>query len=252
MKNSTSVFILVIVMAVTSCLTYKSLTGNSGGSSTGYKEIEATLEQLSSTEVPYEYFAGQGQGRIDWDGERYSVRFNVRIKRDSVIWMVISKLGFEVGRMLVTPDSAFFINRLDRTYSIYQTEEFLKEYNVPANFDMFAKVFTAGAYIPPYSKQVVKEPDGSIVVEGEGVVAQHWFESAQLSKSLITDVTDHEWTAGFSNYQKAETGQEFPFVRSNAVLIDGKSNVFDLEYTNVAIDIPQDFPFSIPSHYEKE
>jgi hypothetical protein len=57
---------------------------------------------------------------------------------------------------------------------------------------------------------------------------------------------------GIFEYQKADTGQEFPFRRSNVVLINGQANVFDLEYTSVELDVPQQFPFSIPSHYEKQ
>jgi hypothetical protein len=158
---------------------------------------------LDKTQVPYTWFAGSGQGKIDWDGERYSVRFTVRILRDSIIWMQISKLGFEVGRMLVTPDSAFFINRLEHSYGKYRTRDFLREYNVPADFDMFAKVFTAGAYIPAMANDIEKEDDGSIIVYGgTGVTAQHWFDANVLSKSYITDATDHEWTAGYSNIKK--------------------------------------------------
>jgi hypothetical protein len=214
---------------------------------------EKALHVLDKTQVPYTWFAGSGQGKIDWDGKRYSVRFNVRILRDSIIWMQISKLGFEVGRMLVTPDSAFFINRLEHTYGKYKTGDFLREYNVPADFEMFSKVFTAGAYIPAMANDIEKEDDGSIIVYGgRGVTAQHWFDANVLSKSYITDATDHEWTAGYSEYQKADTGQQFPFRRSNVVLINGQANVFDLEYTSVVLDVPQQFPFSIPSHYEKQ
>ena len=37
----------------------------------------------------------------------------------------------------------------------------------------------------------------------------------------------------------------------NTIFIDGQPNVFDLEYSEMEIDTPQEFPFSIPSHYEK-
>ena len=168
-------------------------------------------------------------------------------------WMQISKLGFEVGRMLVTQDSAFFINRLEHTYGAYKTLDFLKQYNVPADFEMFSRVFTAGAYMPLAANAVDKEDDGSIIVHGEmGVKAQHWLDANVLYRSYITDKTDHEWTAGYAEYQKTETGQDFPFMRSNMVMINGQATVFDLEYSNVVLDIPQSFPFSIPSHYEKQ
>ena len=110
------------------------------------KGSEALMEKVIETQIPYTWFAAKGQGRFDLDGQRLNARLHVRILRDSVIWVQLQKFGFEVGRMLITQDSAFFINRFERTYSIYATEEFLVEYNVPADFEMFSKVFTAGAY----------------------------------------------------------------------------------------------------------
>lgn len=252
MKIFSWLSILLLLLTVSACKSKKALS-HGGDAGDNISLDEKALHILDKTQVPYTWFAGSGQGKIDWDGERYSVRFNVRILRDSIIWMQISKLGFEVGRMLVTPDSAFFINRLEHTYGKYSTKDFLREYNVPADFDMFSKVFTAGAYIPAMANEIEKEDDGSIIVYGgTGVTAQHWFDANVLSKSYITDATDHEWTAGYSEYQKAETGQQFPYKRSNVVLINGQANVFDLEYTSVELDVPQQFPFSIPSHYEKQ
>jgi hypothetical protein len=69
---------------------------------------DKTFHLLEKTQVPYTWFAGTGQGKIDWDGERYSVKFNVRILHDSIIWMQISKLGFEVGRNVGHPGLCFF------------------------------------------------------------------------------------------------------------------------------------------------
>jgi len=255
MKPFSDLILFVVLVFFGSCVTSKSLTSgkHQGGSVEHPVTDDVNMDLLQMTQVPYTWFAGSGQGKIDWDGERYSVRFNVRIRHDSLIWMQISKFGFEVGRMLVTPDSAFFINRLDHTYSKYKTLDFLRAYNVPADFEMFSRVFTAGAYIPSDTKEVEKEQDGSIVVSGgSGVTAQHWLDAEVLYRSFITDVKDHAWTAGFSDYEVIQSGQVFPFKRSNMVLIDGQSNVFDLEYSNVILDVPQDFPFSIPSHYEKQ
>jgi hypothetical protein len=100
-------------------------------------EVAAMLKKLAETQVDYTWFSATGQGKMDWDGQRLSARVNVRILHDSIIWVQIQKLGFEVGRMLVTPDSAFFINRWERTYASGRTIDFLREYNVPADFKMF-------------------------------------------------------------------------------------------------------------------
>ncbi len=247
---------LMVLIGSMACVTKKQMSADASASST-VTSIEVAerkmMEKLSSTQVPYTWFAGSGQGKIDWDGQRLSARINVRILRDSIIWVQLSKLGFEVGRMLITPDSAFFINRFEHTYGRYRTEDFLRQYGVPVDFDMFSGVFTAGAYMPPHIEKAKMSSDGTIQVVGlHGMKGQYWFDgSALLIRSLIVDPLAREWTAGFEDYKRVNSGQRLPFRRSNTLIIDGRPNVFDLEYSSVEIDVPQSFPFSIPSHYEK-
>jgi hypothetical protein len=247
--------LLISMVAMYGCAGKKAVsdTGRPVMSKPSVTSAEALMTQLHSTQVPFTWFTGQGQGKITWEGEKMSARFHVRIRRDSLIWVQITKLGFEVGRMLVTPDSAFFINRLERTYGKYRTEEFLREYKVPADFKMFSLVFTAGAYLPTPAQLPRQEPDGSIVLsDGRGMTARYWFDAtALLSKSLIKDALAREWFAGFSDYNRVNSGHYFPFQRSNTLIIEGETNLFDLEYQSMEIDVPQSFPFSIPSHYEK-
>lgn len=46
-----------------------------------------------------------------------ALRGQIRMQKDSVIWISMSlKLGLEMGRIMITPDSVFFINRSNRTY----------------------------------------------------------------------------------------------------------------------------------------
>ena len=244
-----------MVLAFTSCVSKKHLS-DVKSTDTGIPmtpEMAVMMNKVKATQIPYKWFAASGTGKIDWDGQRLSGRINVRILHDSIIWVQIQKLGFEVGRMLITPDSAFFINRFERTYSRYGTRDFLREYNVPADFDMFSRVFTAGAYIPPALRITEIEEDGSVFLQSvSGMRARHWFdESSFLIKSMITDSLAREWLSNYSDYRKTNSGQAFPYQRSNTFIIDGIPNLFDLEYTEMQIDIPQEFPFSIPSHYEK-
>ncbi len=217
------------------------------------KGASGIMNRMMESQVPFKWFAAQGQGKFDLDGQRLSARVNVRIRQDSVIWVQLQKFGFEVGRMLVTPDSAFFVNRFERTYAIYATEDFLAEYNVPADFEMFTKVFTAGAYLPPEIKSLDVGKDGAVeMYSSKGFNARYWFDTSwRLIRAEISDPLAREWSTSYADYRNTSKGQWFPFKRSNTLLIDGIPNVFDLEYSDMELDIPQEFPFSIPSHYEK-
>ena len=148
----------IFIFLLSASMACKSKQGLSDGTKPGTEEpmsaeTAAMMKKVMETQLPYTWFAASGQGKIDWDGQRLSAKINVRILHDKIIWVQIQKLGFEIGRMLITPDSAFFINRFERSYAVYRTEEFLEEYNVPADFDMFSRVFTVGAYMPPMIKR---------------------------------------------------------------------------------------------------
>lgn len=244
--------ILIILFGFIRCTTTRPVT-KSPDILEGVSEASALLELVTATDLPYSWYTATGTGTIDWDDQRLSAKINVRIRQDSVIWLQISKLGIEVGRMLVTPDSAYFINRIERSYARYGTRQFFEKYDLPADFDMFSKVFTGGAYIPPSISNMRVEPDGALYMESDaGITARHWLDvSYQLVRSVVTDPNKDEWSAAYGNYTQVNTGQKFPFHRANSILIDGETNLFDLDYSSVQIDIPQELPFSIPSHYEK-
>lgn len=215
-------------------------------------EASALLDLVRATDLPYSWYAATGTGTIDWDGQRLSAKVIVRIQNDSAIWVQISKLGFEVGRMLVRPDSSFFINRLEQSYAAHRTNDFFKKYNLPADFDMFSKVFTGGAYVPPVQTRMEIENDGALYLESPQVSARHWIDTdRRLIKSQVMDPNKHEWNADYSCYQQVNSGQLFPFHRGNSLLIDGKTNLFTLDYSTIEVNVPQELPFSIPSHYEK-
>lgn len=235
------------------CTTTRSATDKPPVVLGGVSEASALLDLVRATNLPYDWYSATGTGTIDWDDQRLSAKVTVRIRRDSVIWAQISKLGIEVGRMYVTPDSAFFINRIEQKYARYSTTDFFKKFNMPADFDMFAKVFTGGAFIPPAVTSMTIENDGALFLEaGNGVTARHWLDvNYQLIKSQVMDSRGQEVNAGYGNYTAVNTGQKFPFLRTNTILIEGKSNLFDLVYSTVMVNVPQEFPFSIPSHYEK-
>ena len=253
MKHNILLATIISLLVSTQCTTSKLATDKPPVVLGGISEASALLELVRATDTPYDWYVASGTGTIDWEDQRLSAKVNVRIKRDSVIWVQISKLGIEIGRMLVTPDSAWFLNRLEGKYARYGTDDFFKKYNLPAEFDMFTKVFTGGAYVPPDITRMTIESDGGLFIESaSGVNARHWLDvSYQLIRSQVMDPNHHQWSAGYSSYQAVNSGQTFPFRRTNTLLIDGKENLFDLEYSSILVDVPHELPFSIPSHYEK-
>ncbi len=61
------------------------------------------------------------KGKMDYDDGKQSLspNFNLRIRKDSVIWISASMLGFEGGRCLITKDSIKVMMKLQKEYSLF-------------------------------------------------------------------------------------------------------------------------------------
>ena len=73
--------------------------------------------------------------------ENTPVSANLRIRKDSVIWLSISALlGIEVARIQITPDSLKLMNRINKTYWTGDFEDVENTYGIPANYEQLEGV----------------------------------------------------------------------------------------------------------------
>ena len=99
-------FILVLsIFVLGSCKHQQKIGLSSGKCVLGYKNARTLTSNLKANEFKFDRLnAKLGiEALIDSISESFTV--NLRIKKDSIIWMSISKLGIEGGRILITKDS---------------------------------------------------------------------------------------------------------------------------------------------------
>ena len=86
---------------------------------------------------------------VEGDGQSIEASANLIWVRDSALWVNVRKFGLEAVRALITPDSVFILNRLNKTYTARGLESLQREYNLPAGFDLLQAVILAKAWIIP-------------------------------------------------------------------------------------------------------
>jgi hypothetical protein len=75
------------------------------------------FDKLSVNELKFDYLNAKFSLHLRENKKKTSFRGQIRIKKDSLIWVSFSPLlGIEAARLLITNDSVKFINRLKKTY----------------------------------------------------------------------------------------------------------------------------------------
>ncbi len=73
---------------------------------------------------------------------RGSFRGSLRILKDSIIWLSISKMGIEGMRVKLTPDSVAFIDRLHRQYMTTSYDYLNEKFNIELDYFLIQSFLT--------------------------------------------------------------------------------------------------------------
>lgn len=88
-------------------------------------------------ETKFEYFTSRAKMLYKDDNQEVSAAVDIRMKRDSIIWMSIKPmLGIEVMRIIITKDSVLILDRMNKSMSLMSMNELSKKISFPLSFKM--------------------------------------------------------------------------------------------------------------------
>lgn len=109
------------------------------------RSSEALLNAIPAQNFDRLRYSGMGTWEQGGDQQRF--RFDLRMIRDSVIWIDLSDpvLGIKAARVLLRPDTALFYNRLQQQYLTGRPEQLAQQVNLSFQFRWLWPLLTAQA-----------------------------------------------------------------------------------------------------------
>lgn len=219
-------------------------------------------EAVRASNVEFRFLAAKGKAQFDYQGQQQGANINIRVRKDSVIWISASLIGLEGVRAYITRDSVQVLNKLSREYYAGDYAYLSKRLNVPVNFDM-VQALLLGNYLAPFS--AATEPavstEGSmqrVNYEQAGLLVQQLIE---LGKARVQQLTVEDPKAGnkltvdYTDFRALERSPQ-SFAYNTLVQIQQgatKPTTLTLNYRSVDVDKERlQFPFSIPKGYARK
>ncbi len=96
------------------------------------------LAHISEATPTHKFIRIKASGQYEMMGGKQSFKAEIRIIRDSVIWIELSDplIGIKVARGIVLQDSIAFVNKIDNTYIAGSLTYFNKEYKTNVDFGL--------------------------------------------------------------------------------------------------------------------
>ena len=187
---------------------------------------------------------------------------NIRVRKDSLIWLSVSKLGIEAVRGLITRDSITIIDKIHRQYSVYDFPTLSKQFNFAMNFELLQALIVGNLPLPKRPAQKIKnERDYLLLRQSEGkVLVENYIgeQDRKLKKLMVTEQPTKNTLR--LDYDDFTSLNNFLFPYTSLVTLDYKSKTDGQFYQTLLrikhnkvelVDKNPGFPFTIPAKYER-
>lgn len=233
---------------------------------------EFLMEKLRSGELKYSELSAKFSAEYRNKGQKNSFNGQLRIKKDSVIWLSFSPvLGIEVFRIMITQDSVKFFNRMNDTYFIGDYAYVNKFLNTNIDYDIIQSFLTGndltfyekgkfraaidkGQYKLSTAARTKLKKTVRHEEETQNVLIQNiWIdpENFKITQADVKEIRrpNTKLDATYSEFEK--TGDHlFPSKMTFDIIADNKLQV-KVNFSRVTINQPLTFPFRVPNGYRK-
>lgn len=268
--NSKFLFLLVFLLSLflVSCKSTRSVIKEP------IKEYGADylFGKLKENELKYDWFSAKFNIDLIIDKKKNSLSGQIRMRRDSVIWITLSPaLGIEMARLIITNDTVKFLNRINKTYFIGDENIVNNFLDSNVDFDVIQSIllgndltyYEDGKFRATYDskeyhlvtagrkklkKYVKTQADEERIFIQNILLSPETFKITQMKiKELKKE--NKKLDATYSEF-KYIGSQLFPYQISYDLVAD-KNVQIDLKYSKIVIDKPQLFPFKVSSKYTR-
>jgi Domain of unknown function (DUF4292) len=215
-------------------------------------------EAVRAANVDFRFLAAKGKAQF---GDQ-SGNINVRIRKDSVIWISASLIGIEGGRIYITRDSVQVLDKLHKEYYAGDFAYLSQRLNVPVNFEM-VQALLLGNYLAPLSAAVqptvaTEGPMQRVNYEQAGLLVQQLvnLDRARIQQLQVqAPASQNKLTVDYSDFRPLErTPQQFAY--STLVQVQqGPTPPMTVTLTYRSVDVDKErlqFPFSVPKGYARK
>lgn len=245
---------MLLLLLLAGCKTTGVIT-----SSTNLKpqSAETIIEKVNERLVPIDWFDARATVSIQIKGDTKKFSSQIRVKRDSLFMANGKKLSQEGGRILISRDSFYLLNRINDTYEIKAYDHVTEAYAIPLKFDQLMNMLV-GLPIDPLDMNAYESSiiDGFYHLQGRYDDLNLDYTISGKTYDIIglrvkDQLTRQSCDVRFDSYEdfgdhRLPGLRTFTFNNGSGQIIKMK-----VDFSKIEINVPKSFKFSIPPGFTR-
>ena len=215
---------------------------------------------LNIEEIDFDYFQGKARMVLRDANKEREVKANIRIRKDSVIWMTFSVIGVQGGKALINKDSITIVSTVDKEYYVFEYGELSKRFNFNIDYNVVQSAMLGNPIVPRSDDDVVQQESSMYLLkqDEEDVNVVNYVNAASMKIEKVEMKEGNSMNSlviNYSNFQPVGS-KIFPYNGTINLFYKTLSGLLNttiiFEYNKAEVgDRELRFPFNIPKRYER-
>ena len=222
------------------------------------KFIQETVQKLQAAHIDYTTFSAKLN--VDYqgtDGKKYDVNANLRMYKDSAIWISITAIfGIEGLRALITKDSVKILNKQDKVYTARSVAYLQEVTALPLDLSSLQEILIGNPVFLDSNIISYSKTGNSISLLSIG----EWFKGlltlnpdGRMENSKLDDIDVSRSRTCNLSYSDYESKRGVLFSTKRRITVSEKKNLdIKLDFKSYEFNETLSFPFSVPKNYKRE
>ncbi len=218
-------------------------------------------ERIKIDETNFLYLVAKSKIKFKDGNQDLSAIMHLRMKKDSVIWFSLTPgLGIEALRGMITEDSVYVINKINKDFMKYSHSFFVEKFNFSLNLRMIQALVLGNLCMPLLEEDEVEKkiPYDVLTQKSKNYIFTNYVNSTsyKLEKLLVKDNSSESNISISYNDFKIE--ENVNIAHNNLILMNFKNNkgiystAIEIDHSKIEFkDKEVRFPFNVPNRYEK-
>lgn len=252
MNNFKWFWCLSLILAIGACKTTGDLSSTKKVQKRSAKFL---LKKLEKNKVDYQWFASKGKIKLKDKENNILFSNHIRMRKDSLIWIVAKKMNIEGGRIQITPQKIEILDRQNKQYISKPFSALKTEYNLDLSFQDLQELLVGN---PILFQELAFESNSNAQEHildyktKKDRLRIGLYDKTFLLSSLMLEKDRRFLEVIYSDYTTTDNNQQIAYTKSLTIEAEQTGTVeLKISFSKVELDVPQKTPFKVPENYKQ-
>jgi len=244
---------LFVFSFLLSCKSVKNTKGN-----LAYMNSKKIIENHYNKNVYPDHLKAQLVFKYKGKEELPSINASMRMIKDSVIWMSFSKLGFPVGKLMISPDRVLFYEKINKKYFDGDYRLISEQIGTKMDFEKVQSLFFGEPIFDLKKRKYKAEIDENHYKltskkKEAGFDTFFWFDPVFFNLIKEEFILPGEQKKVKIDYSYTNKKESLNLPRDFSITLNTKkgNTRIEVQYRKLEPDVRLNFPFKMPENYKE-